>query len=152
MFITRSNYRSPVPSMFASVDEQMWEATELALQRIWFVANLEVKDDGEEEHSLTSTVLLMDFKMVEPFLQSGQEGTTRLAALHIVTPGYLNGQDSWHMERLRAVWQGHEMVDDQVIPTDIYETVSGKKYPAAFCHLKVEELVGGNTLRYRLPH
>lgn len=137
--------------MFANYDEQRWEATELALQSPWFVANLEVKDDVEEAHSITNTVLLMDFKMVEPFLQPGPGSKARLSSIHIVTPGYLNGEGNWQMERLRAVWQGHEMVEEVAIPTDIFETVSGKRYLSAFCSLKPEELAGSKTLKYSLP-
>lgn len=150
MFITRNNYQSPVSAMFASSDEQIWDAIELALQQIWFIVNLAVKgDDGE--FTRVSTVLVSDFKSVEPLLKSGQKSDTRLSSVHIVTPGHLNGNRNWQMEQLRAVWQGHEMVEDQAIPTDIFETMSGKKYPARFCSISVDGLAGDN-LKYKLPN
>lgn len=149
MFLTRTSYLSPISAMFTGNDEQIWEATELALQKIWFLANVEVKD--EDGHWCTGTILITNLQIVEPLLQPGRDSKARLSSVNIVTPGHINGSGNWHMERLCAVWQGHEMVDDEAIPTDIFETVSGKKYAAAFCNLSVEDLADGSTLKYQLP-
>lgn len=151
MFITRNTYQSPVSAMFASNGEQIWDAIELALQQIWFVVNLEVKEDGEDEFTRSSTLLVSDFKIIEPLLQSGQASNPRLSSAQIITPDHLNGGRNWQMEQLRAVWQGHEIFEDQSIPTDIFETVSGKKYPDRFCSISVEELACG-ALKYQLPN
>jgi len=68
-----------------------------------------------------------------------------------VTPGHVNGSDSWQMDQLRAVWQGREMVDEHEMPMDIFETMSGKKYPASFCNLSVDELAG-DTLKFQFSN
>ncbi|MCB8746999.1 hypothetical protein LHU53_08775 [Rhodoferax sp. U2-2l] len=151
MFITRSTYQSPVSAMFASSGEQIWDAAELALQQIWFVVNLGVIEDVEDEFTRVSTILVSDFKSIEPLLQSGQASNTKLISVQIVTPDHVNGSRNWQMERLRAVWQGHEMFEDQSIPTEIFETMSGKKYPGRFCSISVEELACSN-LMYQLPN
>lgn len=152
MFITREAYRSPVSALFLSGGDVVWTATELGLQQIWFLAHLEEVDteDGDG-YASNRTMLLSDFQSIEHFLQSSHDGKVRLKSVHILTPGHVNGSDGWQMDRLRAVWQGREMLDEHPIPTDIFETVSGKKYPASFCGLSVEELAG-DTLKFRFPH
>jgi hypothetical protein len=151
MFITKSGYKSPMSSMFATNGDEMWEATELALQQIWFVVNLEIKDDEEDEFACFTTLFVTDFKTVEPLLQSGQDGKSRLSSVQIVTPSNLNNKLHWSMEPLKAVLEGREKVGKQELSVYIFETVSGKKYPGSFCSVPLEEL-GAGTLMYQLPH
>lgn len=152
MFITREAYKSPVSAFLSSIGDIGWSATEVALQQVWFLVHLE-EIEAEDDVGYTSvrTMLLFDFQSVERFLQTGQGSGLRLKAVHIVTPSHVNGSDSWQMDQLRAVWQGREMVDEHEIPMDIFETVSGKKYPASFCCLSVEDLAG-DILKFQFSH
>lgn len=149
MFLTRASYRSPIAATFAGSDEQMWDATELPLQQIWFLVCFQVKD--EDGHWFSSTVLVTDFQMVEPFVRTEDEGNTRLSSVHIVTPGHVNSHGDWQMERLFAVLQGHEISSGEAMPIDIFETVSGNRFPATFCKLAAEDLAGDFTLKFLLP-
>lgn len=152
MFITREAYKSPASNLFSSSGDIVWSMAELALQQIWFLAHLEEVDaENADGYANNRTVLLFDFETIERFLQSDQDGRIRLKSVHILTPGHINGSDSWQMDQLRAVWQGREIVDEHPVPTDIFETVSGKKYPASYCNLPVEELAG-DTLKFRFSH
>ena len=152
MFITREAYKSPVSDFLSGIGDLGWSATEVALQQVWFLVHLEeIEAEDDAGYTCVRTMLLFDFHSVEHFLQAGQGSGLRLKSVHIVTPGHVNGSDSWQMDQLRAVWQGREMVDEHEIPMDIFETVSGKKYPASFCSLSVEELAG-DTLKFQFPH
>ncbi len=151
MLITRDAYKSPVSELLMGQGEAGWSAAELALQQIWFLVHLEEIGATEPEFSSSRTVLLFDFQSIEQFMQSDQGGKVHLKSVHIVTPGHINGSDNWQMDRLKAVWQGREPVDDYEIPMDIFETVSGKKYPASFCSLSIEELAG-ETLKFQFSH
>lgn len=151
MFITKSSYKSPMSGMFATNGDEMWEATQLAMQQIWFVVNLEIKDDEEDEFACITTVLVTDFKNIEPLLQAGQDEKSRLSSVQIVIPALRDGKLNWHIEPLRAVLEGQEKVEDQELSVYIFETASGKKYPASFCSVPVEEL-GDGKLMYQLPH
>lgn len=150
MFITRSTYKSPIGAMFSGADQEIWDATELATQQIWFLVNLEVKDDDEDEFACTTTLLVTDFKNVEPLLQPGYDGKTRLNSVQIVMPVHLNGKLNWQIEPLRAVLEGKEKIEEYELSVFIFETASGKKYPASFCSVPLEEL-GVGTLLYQLP-
>lgn len=155
MFITRTAYKSPVSALFIGRGEVAWTATELALQQIWFLVQLEeVEVGGGSGFSVSRTVLLFDFQLVEQFIKSDksdQGDKARLKSVHIVTPGHVNGSDNWQMDQIKAVWQGREPVDDYEIPMDIFETVSGKKYSASVSGLSIEELAG-ETLKFQFLH
>ena len=152
MFITRVAYKSPVSAFFTGRGEVAWSATELALQQIWFLVQLEeFEAAGGSGFSTSRTVLLFDFQNVEQFIQSDQGDKARLKSVHIVTPGHVNGSDNWQMDQIKAVWQGREPVDDYEIPMDIFETVSGKKYSASFSGLSIDELAG-ETLKFQFLH
>jgi hypothetical protein len=148
MFITRDVYKSPVAAFFLGSGDAGWSVTELALQQTWFLVQLEEFDtEDDSEFSCNRTLLLFDFPSVEQFILSGQDSNVRLKSVHIVTPGHINGSDSWQMNQLRAVWQGKEPVDEYQIPMNIFETVCGKKYPASFSNLSIEELAT-DTLKF----
>lgn len=151
MFITREDYKSPASTIFPDSRGHVWSAAELALQQSWFLAQLEEYEEDADESGSVRTVLLFDFRSVELFLHSAQDNRVRLKSLHIVTPGHINGSNSWQMDQLRAVWQGREIVDNLEIPTNIFETVSGKRFPATFCGVSVEELAG-DTLKFQFTH
>ncbi len=152
MFITREAYKSPVSALFSNRGELVWSVAEIALQQIWFLAHLEEVDPRDRNGNASlRTMMLFDFENVEHLLNAEQDATVRLKSVHIVTPGHINGSDHWEMEKLQAVWQGHELIEEQEFPTDIFETVSGKKYSFTLSSHSVAEL-DGNTLKYRLPH
>lgn len=152
MFITREAYKSPVSALFLNRGELVWSVAELALQQIWFIANLEeVDSEGDNGNASLRTMLVFDFESVAHFLNAEQDGKVRLKSVHIVTPGHINGSDHWQMDQLRAVWQGREFVDEYEIPTDVFETVSGKKYTSTFCSHSAEEL-NAEILKFRFPH
>lgn len=152
MFITRDAYQSPVAALFLGNGEAGWSATELALQQTWFLVHLEESDPvNDPDFYCNRTVLLFDFQSVEQFILLGQDSNVRLKSVHIVTPGHVNGSDSWKMDQLRAVWQGREPVDEYEIPMDIFETVCGKKYPASFSVLSNDELAA-ETLKFEFSH
>ena len=152
MFITRENYKSPISALLTGKGEAGWTATELALQRIWFLVHIEESEhDGHGVVATPRTMLLFDLKSVEDLMGSNNRDGHRLKSVYIVTPGYINGSDNWKMDQLRAVWQGRERIEDEEIPMDIFETVSGKRYPEMFGSLSSEELATDN-LKFHLPH
>ncbi len=152
MFITREAYKSPMAALFLCKGEDGWSAIELALQQTWFLVHLEPSDasTGTEVHC-GRTLLLFDFPNIERFILSSPDSTARLLTVHIVTPGHVNGSDSWKMDQLRAVWQGREPVNGSEIPMDIFETVCGKRYPASFSALSIEELAA-DKLKFEFSH
>lgn len=152
MFITREVYKSPASAIFAGSETLVWSAAELGVQQSWFLAQLEESDAQKGDgHASIRTIFLFDFTSVEHFLHSNQDDRIRLKSVHIVTPGHVNGSNGWQMDQLRAVWQGREVIDEHEVPTNIFETVSGRKYPATYCGATVEELAG-DTLKFQLPH
>lgn len=141
MFITRNAQKSPIAALFLEDGEAGWPSTELALQQLWFLVQLEESDPDDAEFSCNRTVLLFDFRSVEQFLLSGQSDDVRMKSAYIVTPEHVNGGKGWKMDQLRAVWQGREPVGEYERPMDIFETVSGEKYPASFSSVSIEEMV-----------
>ncbi|WP_341905232.1 hypothetical protein [Polaromonas sp. YR568] len=152
MFITREAHRSPLSSLFLDDGETGWLSTELALQKIWFLVEVEESDCAIDfEFSRNRTVLVFDFRGVEQLILSKENSTIQLKSVYMFTPGHVNGSNSWNMDQLRAVWHGREPVGQDAVPMDIFETVSGKKYPASFSALSIEDLVTG-ALKFEMPH
>lgn len=152
MFITRDAQKSALSAIFLAEGETGWLSTELALEQIWFLVHLEETDfTNGSDFSCNRTVLLFDFRSVERLILSREHTNVQLRSVHIVTPAHVNGSDSWKMDQLRAVWHGREQVEQFEVPMNIFETISGRKYPSSFSALSIDELSTG-TLKFDLPH
>lgn len=140
MFITSDAFRSPMSALFCEPSNTGWMAAELALQQIWFLVNFEqFENTKEDEFSCERTMLFTDFRSVEQLINMGPESGIRLKSVHILTPGHVNGTDTWKMDRIGAVWLGREP-HSEYVPMDVFETTSGKKYSASFVGLTADEL------------
>lgn len=139
MFLTRAPFRSPVSSLFCEPDETVWTATELALQQTWFLAYFEqFETPGDEEFACGRTMLFADFRGVEQLISIGPKSGIRLKSVHIVTPGHVNGTNTWKMDQIGVVWSGREP-HSEYIPMDVFETTTGEKYSASFVGLNADE-------------
>lgn len=140
MFITRDAFRSPMSAFFCAPGDTGWTAAELALQQTWFLAYFEQLETSEEDSfGCGRTMLFTDFRSVEQLINMGPENGIHLKSVHILTPGHVNGTESWRMDRLGAVWAGRDPKSSH-IPMDVFETTSGKKYSASFVGLPADEL------------
>lgn len=140
MFITRDTFRSPMAALFCEAGDACWKAAELVLQQTWFLVNFEQVDNSEEDgFAHERTMLFTDFQSVEQLIDVSPEEGIHLRSVHILTPGHVNGTNSWKMDRLGAVWLGKEPTSEY-IPMNIFETTAGDKYSASFVGLPAEEL------------
>ena len=152
MFITREAYKSHFSALFLQNGEAAWSATEIALQQTWFLIQFqEIGVSCNSEFALSRTVLLFDFQSVEQLILSVNDSNVRLKSVHIVTPAHVNGTNDWKMDQLRAVWNGIVSVDERETSTNIFETVSGKKYPSLFSSRSLGEFAG-ETLKFEFSH
>ena len=132
MFITRAAFRSPVSSLFCEPGETAWIAAELTLQKTWFLAYFEqFETPGNTEFACGRTMLFSEFSGVEQLIDLGPESGIHLKSVHILTPGHVNGTDTWKMDQIGVVWSGRGPHTED-IPMDVFETISGEKYPALF--------------------
>ncbi|HCY15445.1 MAG: hypothetical protein A2Z93_01555 [Curvibacter sp. GWA2_64_110] len=141
MFITSDSFRSPVSAFFCEPGNTGWIAAELGLQQSWFLAYFEQAEtaEGDDEFSCERTMLFTDFRSVEQLIDAGPERGIRLKSVHILTPGHVNGTDTWKMDQIRSVWLGREP-HSEYIPMNVFETISGEKYSASFIGLTADEL------------
>ncbi|MDO8777963.1 MAG: hypothetical protein Q7K57_56455 [Burkholderiaceae bacterium] len=149
MFITNDAFRSPISSLLGNPAEQYWAAAELALCRPWFLVTFrhtQAKDDADA-FEMTRTMLLSNVKDIECWVQQEKGGSLQLESVLLVSPGPLNGTQSWKMEPLSAVWTAEEpSAAGQVV--DIYETKAGVKYARSMLDTPIEDL-HNETLRFR---
>lgn len=139
MFLTRTAFRSPVSNLFCERDETVWTATELALQQTWFLAYFEqFQTPEDEEFACGRTMLFADFNGVEQLINVGPESGIHLKAVHILTPGHVNGTDTWKMHQVGVVWSSREP-HAQYIPMDVFETTTGEIYSASFTGAKADD-------------
>ncbi|PQA75954.1 hypothetical protein [Rhodoferax sp. TS-BS-61-7] len=142
MFFTRTAFRSPISNLFCEPGETVWSAAELTLQQTWFLAYFEhFEVPGDTEFACGRTMLFAEFSGVEELIGLGPESGIHLKSVHILTPGHVNGTDTWKMDQIGVVWSGREP-DAEYMPMDVFETTSGERYPASF--------VGNNAVEFQL--
>ena len=72
--------------------------------------------------------------------------TLEISSFLVVTPGYINGTQSWKMELFKAVWMAEEVSAPGAHVAEIYETDKGVKYSRY--NMPSEELIKP-ILRFR---
>lgn len=139
MFLTRAPFLSPISSLFCETGESVWTATELALQQTWFLAYFEQSETPDDDaFACGRTMLFAEFSGVEQLISLAPESGIRLKSVHILTPGHVNGTDTWKMDQIGAVWSGREP-HTEYIPMDVFETTTGKLYSASFVGHNADE-------------
>jgi hypothetical protein len=150
MLLTLDKFRSPISSLFFGAGETCWLSGELSLQQAWYLVQLqEVEEIDAQRVTCERTVLLFDFRSIEDLLERENKSPLRVKAAHIVTPGYLNGTDSWQMERITRVMSGFQTIDGEEVLLDVLETAEGRKYDC-FDSLPFKQDWVGGRLRFDL--
>lgn len=150
MLLTLDKHRSPISSLFFGAGETCWLSGELSLQQAWYLVQLqEVEVIDAQRVTCDRTVLLFDFRSIEDLLEKGSASPLRVKAAHIVTPGHMNGTDSWQMERITKVMSGHQDIDGEEMLVDVLITVEGRKYDC-FDNLPFKHNWVGGKLRFDL--
>ncbi|MDO8777845.1 MAG: hypothetical protein Q7K57_55825 [Burkholderiaceae bacterium] len=147
MFLTNKAYQSRLSDYLPDPDETCWVAAQLVHNQPWFVVKIVHIDrsDDEGEMRVHRTMLFSDIADVEDIMRYGTAEQLVIDAVLIVTPSYLNGTNSWKMDRLSAVWVAKE----PRAPTQaaqIYETSEGTIYSISALDTPVGELLN-KTLR-----
>lgn len=124
MFVTYKEHKAPNPFGEGS----HWRATELALQRPWFLVSIS-QTEGIDDDALrvSRTMLVSNISDVEGLAQMEVAPRLQLDSVFIITPGVFNGTSQWKMEPLRAVWKAEEPLQLGQL-ADIYETAEGMTY------------------------
>nr|CBA28089.1 hypothetical protein Csp_A05540 [Curvibacter putative symbiont of Hydra magnipapillata] len=129
MLLTLEKFRSPISSLFFGSGETSWLSGELSLQQTWYLLQLrEYEEIDALQVACERTFLLFDFRSIKDLLEMGKQSTLSVKAAHIVTPSYMNGTDSWKMERIKQVVSGHKRVAGKEFPVEVLETADGSKY------------------------
>lgn len=150
MLLTLDKFRSPISSLFFGAGETCWLSGELSLQQAWYLVQLqEVGEIDAQRVTCERTVLLFDFRTIEDLLEKSNQSPLRVKAAHIVTPGHMNGTDSWQMERITKVMSGLQTIDGEEIFIDVLETVGGRRFDCFDSLPFKREWVGGK-LRFDL--
>lgn len=83
---------------------------------------------------------------LEVFVQMEADALLKLESVLIITPGHVNGSDTWKMETLKSVWTAEEpSAPGQLV--DIFETLAGVTYARSMLETPVESL-HNKTLRF----
>lgn len=150
MFITDLNCLLPISKLLGDdIGYSYWNRAEVAVAAIWFLVELRVvEQDKTEPFEFGRTLLVSDIEQVAHFLTPDSPDIF-IRAVHIVTPGHVNGSQNWAMEKLVQVWDAHEPASKSQHVT-VYETESGKRYCFSLLGNPVEKLTI-KKMRFELP-
>ena len=128
MFLTYEEHKAPFLDLFGD-GLTRWKATELALQRSWFLVSVSQPDsiDDSDSFRVSRTMLVSNIADVEGLAQMEVTNQLQLDSVLIVTPGHINGTDRWKMEPLRTAWRAEEPSAPGQM-AEIYETADGVTY------------------------
>ena len=141
MFVTNTNFKSPVSALFASSGEKYWIAAELASAQPWFLISVkQYEKPGSDAAIVTRTLLVADAVTLEDILQANEGSLAVIHSVQLISPSYLNGSKQWKMEELSAVWAARDMSNDDQ-GAHIFVTVQGAKLAHSLIGTSLEMLV-----------
>lgn len=128
-----------------------WPTVELGLQQMWFLMSVsEAQQSDGGTFDITRTMLFSGFHYVEQFLKAYESKEIRLKSIQIVTPGHINGTNSWAMEVLAKIWHAQEP-DEPTHNALVFETKSGRCFTDSKVGTPVEAF-SVDSLKYAAPN
>lgn len=151
MFMTDEVFRSPLSGLLREAGCTYWPTVELGLQRMWFLMSVReaLHSDGKS-YDIDRTTLISDFQFFEQFLQAYEAKEIRLNSIQIVTPGHMNGTNSWAMDVLAKIWDAQEP-DEPNQTALVFETKSGRRFTNSMLGTPAEAF-SVDSLKYASPN
>jgi len=130
MFCTKDSDKSPLSVLSTTPGETYWLTAQLVLNAPWFmVVARQAHPIGHEEALMhRSSMMFSRIEDVERMIAAHAQGHLQIDSLLVVTPGNVNGTQSWKMEPLKTVWMAQEPSVEGPHTGEIYETDEGVKY------------------------
>lgn len=130
MFCTKNADKSPLSVLASTPGETYWVAAQLVQNTPWFMVTArQALPTGEKDAMMFGgTMLFGRIEEVERMMASHAQGHLEIESILVVTPGFINGTQSWKMEPLKAVWMAEEPSAPGRRVIEIYETDEGVKY------------------------
>lgn len=120
MFCTQENQMAGFPGMFGD-GLAHWHGVSRALKTHWYHVSVK-RWEGERFVSVQEFV--NDAVRLHQLL-SLQDESFKVTEVQVVTPGWVNGGNSWRMERLQSLIMGF---DTNEVPKCVFEVEGGATY------------------------
>lgn len=151
MFTTEKSNQYTPPFTGEDLTTSYWHATELAINKPWFIAKvLDTEGTGENTNEYGRTLLLSNIKQIRQLLEKPSDAMPRLLKVDIVTPDYVNGSQGWKIDRLIKVWSALEP-QAELQRALVYETDSQVCYCESLLDTEIADL-HVDTLIFELPN
>lgn len=132
MFVTHTEFVSPMNQLSTGADEQFWEGVALVFEKQWVmvtVRHMGVGDDGDKT-VVFKTILLNNFSSILRKIFMAQKGNViEFVSGYIFMPAATNSFQifNWSMEAVSKVWLA-ESDDDPGVTLEVCETKSGRTF------------------------
>ncbi|MFY1664105.1 hypothetical protein [Pseudomonas sp. Pseu.R1] len=120
MFCTHESEMAGFVGMFGD-GLAHWHGVSRALKTHWY--HVSVKRWQDDRFVAVEEFVNDETRLYE--LLSGQNDTFKVSEVQVVTPAWVNGGESWRMERLQSLKMGFDSND---VPTCVFEVDSGAVY------------------------
>lgn len=122
MFETFESAEIFLPKELSPNGERLWSYAQISIHAPWFYVEYEI-DYGDWKPK--SILLLNTLDQLE---ELSSRPDIKITQAHVVTPGYVNNSNDWHMDRLRQVLRATRKIKGNEMAVTIYVLSDGRKF------------------------
>ena len=123
MFETMNSDEITMQPMFLAYGARRWDSVNLVIKTQWFFVEYRTKNKDESE--------LLDYKFLANTKQISEMlliDHYQIVNVYLGSPDYINGSDSWKMEKIKEIWEA-SLKNDELDPRGrIYVLADGREY------------------------
>lgn len=123
MFETEDSSETKMPSTFLPNGKRMWANVSLSMHMQWFYVIYRTQHEGD--HELINIIFLTTSEQIIEMLSLEN---CQILEVYLVSPGYINGSDSWKMEKVKEVWEATLKNDELDTQARIYILEDNSEY------------------------
>lgn len=127
IFETADSSEIAIPPMFIGRANKRWSNVSLSFHKAWYfvVYDLQTEEGVDENNIIFCSI---SDQIAEMLLVKN----LHIKDVYLVSPGYLNGSDSWKMENVKEVWKA-ELNNDVDGTARVYVLADGREYVHSLC-------------------
>ena len=107
MFGTMDSTEIVIPSMPLTDGTHIWTSVNLNMHVHWLYVTYQAQYDDD-----TKLVEIIFLTEAEQLLEISLNEKIQIIEVYLVSPGYVNGSNSWKMEKVKEIWKATLRLDE----------------------------------------
>lgn len=126
MFETIDSAKVEMPSIFLPNGKRIWSNVSLSMHIQWFYVMY--KTEYEDDPELKNIIFLTTAEQVA---EMSSLEKCQIVEIYLVSPGHINGSDSWKMEKVKEIWKA-TLKDESDTRARIYILEDEREYTHSY--------------------